>query len=74
MSALMTNGRLLMDITMGYEEVDDDLAVAVRQFLADDEPIPSFVETKEDLVEWVADLYGLAVDDWIDKEGEVFLP
>lgn len=60
---------------MDYEEVDDDLAVAVRQFLADDESIPSFVETKEDLIEWVADLYGLSVDDdWMDVEGEVFLP
>jgi len=63
-----------MDINMDYSEDDDELSVAVQQFLADDEDYPSFVETARDLREWVAELYGFEDDRWLDEEGETFLP
>jgi len=44
---------------MGYNEYDDELTFAVRQFLSDDENLPSFVKTSRDLREWVAELYDL---------------
>ena len=59
---------------MDYDEYDDELSAAVRQFLADGEDCPSFVETAKDLREWVAELYGFEDDRWMDEEGETFLP
>ena len=59
----------MMDTTTDYSEDEDELSAAVRQFLSDEEPLPSFVETARDLREWVAELYGL--EDEIDTESDV---
>ena len=53
---------------MGYNDHNEELTLAVRQFLADGEDRPSFVKTARDLREWVAELYDLEdeIDDNID--------
>jgi len=59
-----------MATIMGYNERNDELTLAVRQFLADGEDRPAFVKTAKDLREWVAELYDLEdeIDDDIDPD------